>query len=195
MKASRKKSSQSLAELRQEAEDAVDRLIDLLNRTDPYFDEREQQVDDGPIDGDDDSEESLGSIDVANQTRWSSGDAGDREGDGCADDREGDEMMHGGESAHEDDEPSLGWTDEESASGRTVSGAMGTRTDFEDAPSTLTAAALARHKRFESYVVNKDGRHVDSERGYGFRSRSLRNLSDHQRAILRPKIDRGAVSI
>ena len=194
MKPSRKKSSQSLAELRQEAEDAVDHLIDLLNRTDPYFDEREQQIDDEPIDGDDDSEDTLGSIDVANQTRWASGDAGDREGDGCADDREGDELQHGGDE-HDgaepdvEGEPLLGWT-EASAQGL---GHPGDTTEGEESPPVITEAARGRYKQFDRYVVNKDGRHVDSEHGFGLRR--LRNLSDRQRQILRPKIDRYAVTV
>lgn len=52
MKASRKKPkrSQSLTDLRREAEVAGDHLIDLLNRTDPFFDEREHAVDEDPCD-------------------------------------------------------------------------------------------------------------------------------------------------
>jgi hypothetical protein len=107
---------EALGKLRREAQDEIERLIDLLDLTDPFFDEREKQIDDEPIDGDDDSEDTLGSVDHANQTRWASGDAGSREGDGCADDREGDELQHGGDEHDgaepgEDSEPSLGWTE------------------------------------------------------------------------------------
>jgi hypothetical protein len=178
---------QEIGRIRREARDAIKQMIDLLDRTDAFYDEREQQIDDGPIDGDDDSEESLGSIDVANQTRWSSGEAGDREGDGCADDREGDELEHGGESEREDDEPSLGWTEDRQVIG------LGNCHDLEIAPSTLTEKARARHRQFDRYAVNRDGRHVDSERMLW--APRIRNLSDRQRAILGPKIDRDAVSI
>jgi hypothetical protein len=69
--------------VRREAEAAIEQLLDLLDRTDQFHDEREHQIDDDPIDGDDDSEESLGSVDGnGNQTRWAAGQAGDREGDG-----------------------------------------------------------------------------------------------------------------
>lgn len=54
------------------------------------------------------------------------GESEDEGADG-ADDREGDELQHGGKAANEDDEPSLGWTDEEAACGRTYAGAMGKR--------------------------------------------------------------------
>ena len=39
--------------LRSEAEAEIERLIDILDRTNSFFDEREHQVDDDPIDGDD----------------------------------------------------------------------------------------------------------------------------------------------
>ena len=66
------------------------------------------------------------------QTDWAAGTKDDREGDGCADDREGDEEQHGGEAGHENDEPSLGWTDEEAARGRTCAGTMGLSYDLEE---------------------------------------------------------------
>ncbi len=78
-----------------------------------------------------DDEPSLGSID-GNQEGWAAGKTDDREGDGCADDREGDELVHGGEAVHENDEPSLGWTDEEAARGRTYAGTTGQSADFEE---------------------------------------------------------------
>lgn len=73
---------------------------------------------------------------MESQEQWAAGNSDDREGDGCADDREGDELQHGGEAVHEDDEPSLGWTDEEAITGRTYAGAMGQQADLEegDAP-------------------------------------------------------------
>lgn len=73
-----------------------------------------------------DDEPSLGSCegpgrmpcDLGGQDYWARGNSDDREGDGCADDREGDELEHGGDGAHENDEPSFGWNDEEAARGR-----------------------------------------------------------------------------
>lgn len=65
------------------------------------------------------------------QERWSQGNSDEREGDGCADDREGDELQHGGESLHEDDEPSLGWTAEETVRGR-YAGSIGQNADCEE---------------------------------------------------------------
>jgi hypothetical protein len=124
------------------------------------------------------------------QVGWAEGNGDDREGDGCADDREDTCEDEGAE--HDGREPSLGWTDDEASRGRAPAGTMG-RDDYEDAPSTLSKAALARHKQFDRYAVNKDGRDVDSEHGFG--PRRLRNLSDRQRAILRPKVDRRSVSL
>lgn len=51
----------SITELRQEAEAAVDRLINLLDRINPYNDGREHQIDNEPCD-DLKEEPSLGSI-------------------------------------------------------------------------------------------------------------------------------------
>jgi hypothetical protein len=78
-----------------------------------------------------DDEPSLGALPNVDQTGWEKHGGDDREGDGCADDREGDELQHGGEGAHENDEPSLGWTDEEAARGRTYAGTMGSSADLE----------------------------------------------------------------
>jgi hypothetical protein len=178
-----------LGRVRKEAEDAIEQLLDLLDRTDAFYDEREQQVDDDPIDGDDDSEDSLASVDAANQVHWATGNTGDREGDGCADDREGDELEHGGDGALEDGEPSLGWTEEEAGRGGTGGSFMGNRTDFEEAPSTLTAAALARYRQFDRYFTNNDGWHVDAECWIGDQRR-IRNLSDRQHRLVKPRIDR-----
>jgi len=178
----------ALERIRRQAKNEINRLIDLLDRTDAFYDEREGQVDDEPIDGDADSEESLGSIDAVDQTRWASGEAGDREGDGCADDREGDELQHGGDGAIEDNEPSLGWTEDRQVMG----GSPWPYHDLEIAPSTVTAAARGRYRKSNRYVANEDGQHVDSERMFG--PRRIRNLSGRQRQLIGPKIDRSQVS-
>jgi hypothetical protein len=55
--------------------------------------------------------------------------------------------------------------------------------------------AQARYKRFDRYSTNRDGKHVDSEHwAYGDRRR-LRNLSDKQKEIVGPKLDREKVSL
>lgn len=53
------------------------------------------------------------------------------EGAHCADDREADDLEHGGEAETENDEPSLGWTDEEATRGRPYAGTMGRSFDLE----------------------------------------------------------------
>jgi hypothetical protein len=42
--------SRTIGRLRREARDAIEQMIDLLDRTDPYFDELEPTVDEEPID-------------------------------------------------------------------------------------------------------------------------------------------------
>ena len=157
----------ALEHLRSEAEAEIERLIDILDRTDLFFDEREHQVDDDPIDGDDDSEDSLGSVD-GNQTRWAAGDASDREGDDGCDDREGDELQHGGDEHDgrepgEDDEPILGWPENV-----TQGINHGGWNDYEVSGSEVTEARRARYRKGKAnrYATNKDGRHLDSERGF-----------------------------
>jgi hypothetical protein len=64
------------------------------------------------------------------------------------------------------------------------------------APSAVTAAARARYRKGKAsrYLPNKDGLHVDSEHWFGHQRR-IRNLSDRQRQLVSPKIDRsGQVS-
>jgi hypothetical protein len=79
-----------------------------------------------------DDEPSLGALPSTDQTGWEKHGGDDREGDGCADDREGDDLQHGGEGVHENDEPSLGWTDGEAAEGRTYAGTVGESADLEE---------------------------------------------------------------
>jgi hypothetical protein len=153
----------AIGQLRKEARDEIDRLIQFLDKTDDYVSrELEDAVDDVACDGDDDAEASLGwteqearwgkhawtadidaeldgcdaepslgALSNIDQSGWEKAGGDDREGDGCADDREGDECVHGGEGVQEDDEPSLGWTEEEAARGRMCAGTMGQSADLE----------------------------------------------------------------
>ena len=61
----------------------------------------------------------------------------------------------------------------------------------------VTEAARSRYRKgkAERYATNKDGKHVDSERGFAAGRRRIRNLSDGQRKLIRPKVDRGAVTV
>lgn len=86
-------SLKSLAKMRKEASDEIQRLLDFLDASDPYvMTELEQNDDDLPqLEGDE--EHSLGSLDPINQDRWAHAGCpleGDLELDDC------------------DDEPSLG---------------------------------------------------------------------------------------
>lgn len=112
----------------------------------------------------------------------------------CADDAEGDELEHGGEAVGEDDErggddePSLGWT----ISGcRPIDDGM----DREQCPTVVTEAARQRYKASDCYSTNRDGRHLYSERGYRCGSRYIRNLSDRQRDVVSPRLNRDEVRI
>lgn len=88
-----------------------------------------------------------------------------------------------------DDEPSLGWT---------VDGVLanGGGNDREADDSYVTEAARQRYKPFDRYTSNgnRDGKHVDTERGFGYAKR-LTNLSDQQRAAVAPRLNRDEVRI
>jgi hypothetical protein len=125
-----------------------------------------------------DDEPSLGSVaehERDSQERWVEGNVDDREGDGCADDREGDELEHGGEAVHENDEPSLGWTDEEAARGKAYAGSMGDQVDREEGQP-------ARRPQQRTVI---DGPQVHVECSY---RRFLRGLTEDQRAAVRSAI-------
>jgi hypothetical protein len=62
----------------------------------------------------------------------------------------------------------------------------------------MAAAAMKairdRFDPFDRHVTNRDGKHVDSEQGFAGRKR-LRNLSDQQKDLVAPKIDREKVGL
>jgi len=61
------------------------------------------------------------------------------------------------------------------------------------APAAMKAIR-SRYKRFDRNATNADGKHVDAEWGYGCFKR-LRNLSDRQKEIVEPRLDRDAVHL
>jgi hypothetical protein len=207
---------QAIGRLRKEAQDEIDRLLSFLDEIDGEVD-NEAAGDEGdasyPEGGShllnhpgEDDEPSLGSVDgpihgvgkrkaaAAGQESWAQGNCDGREGDGCDDDREGDELQHGGDE-HDgaepevDTEPSLGWT----VDGQIVRNPFD---DFEQGvgPSDqLLQKKHDLHRRFPE-PGNRDGMHVESERGFG-RGKRLRNLSDRQHKIVAPRVDRGQVTL
>jgi hypothetical protein len=213
---------QAIGRLRKDARDEIDRLIQFLDKTDDYVSrELEDAVDDGPIDdneldgpenGEDDesdpAEPSLGSVGDMhfNQEQWARGGTKDLEDE--HDGREPDDD-EGGDGAKEDCEPSLGWT---------LNGQMGHSNDGDDreiggsvaaedqtnwvgagghdtgmAPAAMKAIR-DRFDPFDRHVTNTDGKHIDTEGGYGG-FKQLRNLSDRQKKIVTPRLDRDAVHL
>jgi hypothetical protein len=122
-----------LPRLRKQASEQIEFLIALLDATEDT--DTDTQCDDDPVD-DLEEEPSLCGVTVAAKNMPKDQFGNDTEGDAHEDDEdghdsEGDELYHGGESAHENDEPSLGWTDEEAATGRRYAGTMGSSADLE----------------------------------------------------------------
>jgi len=111
-------------------------------------------------------------------------DGGDREPD--AGEEPEIENEHG--DGNPDDEPSLGWTE---AVAQSIPHTASARVDLEADGSYVTEAARQRYKPFDRYETRRDGMHVDSERGVAANSRRLRNLSDRQRAIVKPRLSHG----
>jgi hypothetical protein len=152
---------QELIRLRREARKEIERLIDLLDRTETYdsrsggigyYDEREPRVAD--------DEPSLGG-----------GDGRDLEGD------------------YADDEPSLGWPERVCQREEDWGG----QNDREQCVPVGSATAYRRYRDSNRWAPNNDGQHVDAE--VSFNHRRIRNLSDRQREILSPKVNRSEVSV
>jgi hypothetical protein len=123
-------------------------------------------------------EPSLGSSctgEDATQELWVTGGRSDLEGDEH-DGREPEDEQYDGKA---DDEPSLGWTDEEAARGRTYAGAMGRSCDMEEGGS---AASPQNRTKLPKTIDVQD-------RGYGGR-KIIRNLTDGQTKALAGKINR-----
>jgi hypothetical protein len=117
-------------------------------------------------------------------------DGGDREPD--AGEEPEVENEHG--DGNPDDEPSLGWTENV---GQFISNTGAASFDLEADASYVTEAGRQRYKPFDRYSANgnRDGKHVDAERGYGYAKRRLTNLSDQQRAAVASRLNRGEVRI
>ena len=214
---------QAIGRLRKDAHDEIDRLIQFLDKTDDYVSrELEDAVDDGPIDdneldgpenGEDEesdpAEPSLGSLTSSggDQTHWGKFGRDDFEDEHDGSEPDDDE---GGDGAREDDEPNLGWTLNGQGGGTSAEGddcEVGGSVGAEDQSHWVgsaghdtgmaPAAMKAIRKRYvhsESDRANADGKHVDTVGGYGGFKR-LRNLSDRQKEIVEPRLDRDAVHL
>jgi hypothetical protein len=73
-------------------------------------------------------------------------------------------------------------------------GGYGSQEDREQCLPLETKVAGARYRNSNRWAPNNDGQHVDAE-VVAYRCRRIRNLSDRQREIISPKIDRSEVSI
>jgi hypothetical protein len=93
------------------------------------------------------------------------------------------------EEDNSDCEPSLGWTERAEEGGGQCGG-------FEDREVCLpvgTAVAYSRYRQFDRWFTNNDGMHVDVDASFWLRR--IRNLSERQRKILAPNVDRTEVSL
>ncbi|MCO5132455.1 MAG: hypothetical protein M9932_18190 [Xanthobacteraceae bacterium] len=191
---------EAIGRLRREAQDEIDRLLTFLDETDGYS-TTEQEMEDDEAGGDDEPSLGFQAGDIFVGRGCEHGGSGDdrevedeHDEDTC--DREGDELQHGGDEhdgcePDEDGEPSLGWT-EQMAQGQ---GTWGSSDDKEESGSYITDAARQRYRPFDRYTSNRDGKHVDTERGFGYASRCLTNLSDQQRAAVSPRLNRDEVRL
>jgi hypothetical protein len=211
---------QAIGRLRKDARDEIHRLIQFLDKTDDYVSrELEDAVDDGPCDdneleaGDGDDEPSLGSHVMPNGAVSYSmpvGRCGELDCEGDEHDGREPDDNEGGDGAREDDEPSLGWTLNGQGGGTSPEGdecEIGGSVAAEDqtnwtgsgghdtgmAPAAMKAIR-GRYKRFDRHVTNADGKHIDTEGGFGGFKR-LRNLSERQKKIVTPRLDRDAVQL
>ena len=211
---------QAIGRLRKDARDEIDRLIQFLDKTDDYVsreledaaEDYENELD-GPENGEDEEsdppEPSLGSLSSSggDQTHWGKFGRDDFEDEHDGAEPDDDE---GGDGAREDDEPSLGWTLDGQGGGTSAEGddcEVGGSVGAEDQTNWvgsgghdtgMAAAAMKairdRFDPFDRHVTNRDGKHVDSEQGFAGRKR-LRNLSDQQKDLVAPKIDREKVGL
>jgi hypothetical protein len=118
---------------------------------------------------------------------------------------------HHGAGEKEDDEPSLGWTNEGRFGSNNhddceVGGSIAAEDQTNWAGSGKSdvggdpAKTRTMRERFNksAYGMNpvppKDGMHVDAEQGFGGRRR-LHNLSDGQKEIVKSRLDRDAVTL
>jgi hypothetical protein len=181
--------------------------------------ELDEAVDDVPCDdseleaGDGDDEPSLGShVLPSGAVSYSMpvGRGGELDCEGDEHDGREPDDNEGGDGALEDDEPNLGWTlngqggatspeGDECEIGGSVGavdqshwvGSGGHDTGM--APAAMKAMR-ERYVHSESDRANADGKHIDTEGGYGGFKR-LRNLSERQKKIVTPRLDRDAVHL
>jgi hypothetical protein len=195
----------AIGKLRNEARDEINRLIGFLDKTDDYLSrELEDAIDDNPCDDDelDGPEEAEGEESEPDEP--SLGSSNDHNGHGAVYDNNGGGVIDGEgpddfepslgggdgsdrEEDRADEEPSLGWTERAEEGGGCCGG-------FEDREVCVAVGTAADYERFRASKIDGDpAAGVDVERGYG--TRRIRNLSDRQREILRPKVDDSKVSV
>ena len=167
----------------------------------------DMEGDDTPNGRSAEDEPSLGSVEAVaisgGQENWAQGLAADQEGDAYEDDEEGhdreDDPADGPLQVNEDgdgdpdDEPLLGWT-EQIAQGQGTWGSTGIEAEQGSAAAVDVIRARARQGQSDRHYNNRDGMHVDAEQGFGNFKR-LRNLSDRQKKIVAPRLDRDAVHL
>jgi len=73
-------------------------------------------------------------------------------------------------------------------------GSNGIEAEQGSAAAVDVSRAKARYGQSDRHYDNHDGMHVDAEQGFGVRKR-LRNLSDCQKEIVKPRLDRDAVTL
>lgn len=198
------KARQRVQKLRSIATAEIDRLIAFLDETDGYtMDERE------PALGFPEASEYwhhnrwLGPQhrkECLDQTRHAGvlddrelEDEHDEEGWDREDDpADGPEGVNEDGDGNPDDEAALGWPENVC---QTRPNIVTDRVDFEQDSSYVTEQARQRYKPVDCFSNNRDGKHVDSERGFGAASRRLRNLSDKQLAAVAPRLNQDEVLI
>ena len=206
----------AIGRLRKEARGEIHRLIQFLDDSDNHM-ELDEAVDDVPCDdrelepslcgvtagaanmpmdgfdedcegdgdgGDANDEPSLGSLsssyDGGDQSRWGFRGEGDIDGEDEHDGREPDDNEGGDGGGSVASEDQTYWV----GSGRH---------DTAMSPAEMEAMR-DRYVHSESDRINRDGMHVDTEQGFGLRKR-LRNLSDRQKEIVKPRLNRDAVTL
>ena len=188
-----------LPRLRKVASEQIELLIGLLDATEDT--DTDTQCDDDPVDLE--TEPSLCGLTVTAKNIPADQFGDDREGDAHEDDEDGNDRepdageLPEEESEHHDgfaeSEPNLGWP-EGISQGEGRWGSTSSEAEQGSTSAGDLSRAKARYQQFDRYTVNRDGKHVDSEQGFAGGKR-LRNLSDRQKELVKPKLDPDKVSL
>jgi hypothetical protein len=188
-----------LPRLRKQASEQIEFLIALLDATEDT--DTDTQCDDERID-DLETEPSLCGVTVAAKNMLADHCGNDSELDDSDYEDGNDAEPDAGELPEEenehhdgfaDSEPSLGWCEGMAQGQGRWGGTDDRELSAQPSPETMSKAR-GHYSRFRDYSPNRDGKHVDSEMGFAGRKR-LRNLSDQQKELVTPKIDREKVSL